>query len=502
MSDIFNRFRSTVVQSFFYSVGNFFGKFSGVILLPIYLLYLPVDVFGLYALFEVIFQLFQVVSGLGVKLGFARWYWDEKNTTNKKSLFYTSFIFNAVVCVVFSFLLYIGFDFLSQYYFKKQVDTHLAFLFIVGNLIKLLSEIPMLLLRAQHKAKKHSIIQIAQLVSFVLFVYVFLAWFKMGLEGMFWAVILSASIQLILLIPIIIKNSEVKFEGKILKDILRYGFPVALGNMVNVLFNFTDKYFINLFSNLKNVGTFTLAHKISNIVNLLIVNAFMNAYMHSYFKSADSEDNERFFSRSFTYFLLVVSFCSLLVILFIEEAMLWFNADKTEYGDSIVLVPILTIGLIFGGIRQMLTLPINKVKKTKVIGVLSIFAGVLNVILNYLFIPAWHAVGAAYATGIVQILSSLTLLYYGIKYTRLHLEWRRISILFISFLAIVILIYTLKFDNLIINLAYKLGLILLWGLMIHFFRFMYDEERARVISFWKKWKNLSTIKDNINSLKQ
>ena len=63
MSDIFSRFKSTVIQSFFYSLGNFAGKFSGVLLLPIYSLYLPVEVFGLYALFEVIFQVFQVFFG-------------------------------------------------------------------------------------------------------------------------------------------------------------------------------------------------------------------------------------------------------------------------------------------------------------------------------------------------------------------------------------------------------------------------------------------------------
>ncbi|WP_066630334.1 lipopolysaccharide biosynthesis protein [Labilibacter marinus] len=500
MSDVFNRFRSTVIQSFFYSVGNLFGKFSGVILLPIYLLYLPVDEFGLFALFEGIFTLFQVFSGLGVKLGFARWFWDEKNTPNKKSLFFTTFVFNAIICIILSVVMYFGFDILSQYYFKTEISQHLILLFIAGNLIKLFTEVPMLLLRSQHKAKKHSVIQIAQLVSFVLFVYVFLAWFKLEIEGIFWATILSAALQLVLLLPVIIKNSEAKIEGKILKDIIKYGFPVALGNMVNVLFNFTDKYFINIFSNLKNVGNFSLAHKISNIVNLLVVNAFINAYMHSYFKSADSQDSEHFFSKSFTYFLLVISFCSLLVVLFIEEAFMLFDTGNSGYDSAVVIVPVLTIGLIFGGIRQMLILPINKVKKTRIIGILSIVAGFINVTLNYLFIPQWHALGAAYATGIVQILSSLVLLYFCIKYTTLQLEWRRLFILSISFIAAVTPMYLYQFENILSNILFKIVLIIVWVFIIYSSGFLSDIEQDRISSFWSKWKHISQLKNNINSL--
>lgn len=501
MSDTFQSFRSTVVQSAFYSMGNFLGKFSGVILLPIYLLYLPVEVFGLYALFEVIFQLFQVFSGLGVKLGFARWYWDDESTPNKRSLFYTTFVFNTVVCILFSVLLFFSFNFLSQYYFKTYINSHSALLFIVGNLIRLLTEVPMLLLRAQHKAKKHSLVQMVQLLLFVVFTYVFLSWFNMQLDGIFWAIILSSSLQLIMLVPVIIRNSEAKFEGKILKDVLVYGFPVALGNMVNVLFNFTDKYFINIFSNLKNVGTFTLAHKVSNIVNLLIVNAFMNAYMHSYFKMVQQKEGDDFFSRSFTYFLLVISFCSLLVILFIEEAMMLFDTENSDYSGSIVLVPVLTIGLIFGGIRQMLTLPLNKIKKSKAIGILSVVAGLLNVLLNYLFIPTYHALGAAYATGIVQVASSAVLLYYGLKYAHLKLEWKRVAIIFVSFAASALPLYFYRFDSVLLNIAYKLVLIVVWGLILFYSGFLYPSERGRIISFWDKWRKLDQLKSNIGSLK-
>ncbi len=501
MSDTFNKFRSTIIQSVFYSIGNFFGKFSGVILLPIYLLYLPVDVFGLFALFEGLFQIFQIFSGLGVKLGFARWYWDKEQVNNKKSLFFTTLLFNSLVCVVFSIILYFGFNFLSQYYFKSLISNELALLFIGGNLLKLLSEVPMLLLRAQHRAKKHSIVQIIQLISYVLFVYLFLAWFDMKLAGLFWAVIISASIQLLLLIKVVYENIEFKFNIPLLKEIISYGFPVALGNMVNQLFVFTDKYFINLFSNLKNVGTFTLAHKVSNIVNLLVVNAFMNAYMHSYFKGADEEDSEHFFSRSFTYFLLVITFCSLLLILFIKEALLVFNADKTAYGESAVIVPVLSVGLIFGGIRQMFTLPINKVKKTKVIGVLSIVAGAVNVILNYLFIPKWHALGAAYATGVVQILSSIVLLYYGLKYLNFKLEWKRIGILFFNFLIILIAFYSFQFEFFFYNILYKVFLVVVWFVVGYISGFLLDVEKQRIVSFWKKWGRISAITNNIKSLK-
>ncbi len=501
MSDIFSRFKSTVIQSFFYSLGNFAGKFSGVILLPIYSLYLPVELFGLYALFEVIFQVFQVFSGLGIKLGLTRWYWDEKTTKDKKSLFFTTYLFNLVACLVFSYLLYISFDILADYYFKTKIDDKLIGLFIAGNLIKLFSEVPMLLLRVQHKAKQHSVIQIAQLLSFVLFVFIFLAFFNKGIGGIFWANILSGAIQFLLIIPVIVKNIKFKLEFNLLKDMLAYGFPVALGNMVNITFNFTDKYFLNWFSNLKVVGTFTLAHKLSNIVNLLIVNSFMNAYMHNYFKGIHDENNDRFYSRSFTYFLLAITFFSLLLIIFIDEAIFIFSANNKDYSQASVIVPVLTIGLIFGGVRQILTLPINKIKKTRIIGVLSIIAGILNVYLNYIFIPKYHALGAAYATGIVQLLSSLTLFYFVIKKVNIPFEWKRITLITLSFTLTIALYNIVNINIWFISLLFKIILLLYWGCFLYFSHFLYPEEKIRIIQFVQKWSSISDIKKNMKSLK-
>ncbi|MCW3807588.1 lipopolysaccharide biosynthesis protein [Plebeiibacterium marinum] len=501
MSDIFHKFKSTVIQSFFYSMGNFAGKFSGVILLPIYSLYLPVETFGLYALFEVIFQLFQVFSGLGIKLGLTRWYWDEDATKDKKSLFFSTYLFNLVICTIFSFLLYLSFDFLNQYYFKTSIDNNLIWLFILGNLTKLFSEVPLLLLRVQHKAKKHSVIQIIQLLSFVLFVFIFLALFNKGIEGIFLANIFSGGLQFLLVIPVIVKNTRFKLEVRLLWDMLRYGFPVALGNMVNITFNFTDKYFLNWFSNFAVVGTFTLAHKLSNIVNLLIVNSFMNAYMHNYFKGIQNKDNDRFYSRSFTYFLLAITFCSLLLIVFVEEALFVFSANNQDYSNASFIVPVLTIGLVFGGIRQMLVLPINKIKKNRIIGILSILSGFINVILNYLLIPRYAALGAAYATGVVQMFSSVVLLYFVIRVARQPFEWKRIAITLTAFTLIIALFYTIKFDSWLLMVSYKIALIALWGGIIYFGNFLFDEEKLRLHQLIAKWSDIKHVKDNLQSLK-
>ncbi|WP_075603853.1 oligosaccharide flippase family protein [Saccharicrinis aurantiacus] len=487
MSNTFKQFKLTVIQSFFYSLGNFAGKFSGIILLPIYSFYLPIEEFGLYALFEAIFQVFQVFSGLGIKLGLSRWYWDQKEEQDRKSLFFTTFVFNSIVCILLSIIIYFSFNLLSDYYFKSPINSSLALLFVVGNLIRLFTEVPMLLLRIQHKAKRHSVLQVIQLLSFVAFVAVFLAIFDLGLYGIFWATIFSFLIQTLLLLPDIFRNIFFKIEWKKTIEMLRYGFPVALGNMVNVAFAFTDKYFINIFSNLKQVGTFTLSHKISNVVNLLVVNSFISAYMHSYFKTVDSSDSDSFFSRSFTYFYLVISFFSLLIILFIDELVLVLTANNEQYGGSSAIIPVLTIGLIFGGVRQMLLLPINKVKKTKVIGIVSVVAGAINVLLNYLLIPEWKALGAAYATGIVQLLSALTLLYFTLKYVKMKFEWLRLLLLTIAFVFCVSLGYLIQVDSIIISILIKVSIVALWMGLLLVSRFLLPEELLRIKQFWAKW---------------
>jgi len=89
----------------------------------------------------------------------------------------------------------------------------------------------------------------------------------------------------------------------------------------------------------------------------------------------------------------------------------------------------------------------------KTLNFLSVGALLLNVLLNSLFIPKWHAEGAAYATLFTQGSLALIYLYFLLKEFQLHIHFK----LLISFLLL---------GGIVFSLPFFIDLKLIWCLMV------------------------------------
>jgi len=494
---MFQKVKSAAKNSVVYSIANLAGKMSGVILLPIYTLYLPAAMFGLYALFEITYQVILAITGMGIKNALMRWYWDKNLEDKRKELFYTTFVFNLAVSVLTMGALYLVFDLLATYLFKSPITTELKVVFIVSTFIRLVVEMPMLLLRITHQAMAHTKYQLIQLAIFVACIAFFLIHLKMEILGIFYAFLISASVNLIMLIPYTLRNIKCHYQRSIIKEMLAFGTPLAISNLVNLLLNMSDKLTINFFSNLKAVGNYSLAAKISGIIDLMIVNAFMNAYTHIFFKGMDEQDNERFFAKTFTYLMLVLSFAGLAVILFIKDLVKLLSWGSGDYLDSIPLIPVLTLGVIFSGARAMLTLPLSKYKKTRLISIISVAAGVINLAGNIALVPYIGGMGASIATVFTQIITAFWSYYYVRKLDNTPYEIKRISIIVSSSIAFSVISLLVQPEMVLIRLLFNLLLLFSWPVLLYVCGVFEQAEIDRLKQAWAKWSNPKNWKRNI-----
>jgi len=499
---MFHKFRATAKNTILYSLSNFAGKLSGVILLPLYTSSLSADLFGLFGLFELVYQVIQSVTGLGLRGALMRWYWDDAYKGQQKQIFFTVIATYFLINVLAALGLYAVFDLLADFVFKVHIDINLRIVFIVSTFIRLIVDVLLLLMRIQHKAIKHTNYQLIQIFVFVGCTALFLPVMKLEIAGIFWAFLMSYGFLFILLIPYLKSNITWQFRKDLLKEMMAFGLPLALSNMVNLVLSISDRFIINFFTTLQNVGNYTLAFKISNIVQLMVVNAFMNSYTHVYYKGMSDEDNARFFSRSLTYLVLFLSFISLGLVLFIETVVKVLTLNNADYHDSIPLIPVLTLGLIFGGIRSMLTLPLTKFKQTKTISIISIITGVLNIALNLLLVPFWSSMGAALSTLVVQFISAIGFWYFA---RRLESNLGKAKVI-ILIVALTMTIGGFGYINVsevfIIEFFYKVLLLVLWVVALFILPIFDEIEIIRMQQGWKKWSQLSKISDNFKSLKE
>ena len=475
-------------ESIFYGIGNFITKASGLILLPLYAIYTSKAEIGLLALYESAFMFLLVVSGWGAKGGFTRWYNEMKSEKDKKSLFFTTYFFNVFTSALGVVLT--GIVLFNLNLFNGADSERVIILFSASSLLKLLFDVPFILLRLQQKAFKQTTYQSINVGLTVLFTIYLLEVRKVGFEGIFLAQLCANGITLLLVLPLILKNCHWYFQRKVLGEMIHYGYPLAISNILTLVLTISDRYILEAFYSLEAVGSFSVAIKVSNLLQFLVVGSFVTSYTYQYYKSMNEDDGTRYHVKIFTYFVLFMVLAGLAIVFFGKEIIYVIMAGKTEYYDAIPVIPLLIIGLVFSGMRQVFVLPITKAKKTRLISLVMVLTGVLNISLNFLIIPFFGKEGAAFTTAISQLFAAVWFLIKVRQLDGTRYEWRKVSlILLFGIIACISYLYIPSF-NWVIDILIKLVLLLFFVLSLFLFHFFEEIEILRIKQALQKWKNL------------
>jgi len=491
--------KKTVKHSIIYSVGNAANKLVGFILLPLYTSTFSVAIYGVLALFDTISDFLLTFSSFGIVEALKRWYWDKNAEGKQRSMFFTVIMFTMISVIFFLVICYLLLGKYSLEIFDVTISNRTVLLFLGSVLTNVLLQRMLILLRIQQKAMQNMIFNIVKLVfvlSSTVFFIVALDW---GMDSVFISRLIGQSITLLFLLPLFIRNCEIKLEFSLLKDMLAYSWPLALSASLGLILTLSDKWLLRGMAGLDVVGNYALAFRISNVVKLLVVQSFAQAFVYIYFKQMDNEKNYRFFSKTLTYFALLLAALGLVIVLFSKEIIVLL-ANNADYYDSYNILPFLILSVSFAGLRQMLVLPMQKYKKTKLISIIIFSAGLLNISLNLLFIPIWGGVGAAIATAVTQFLVVVTYLLLNSRYADFRYEVKKIFGLFA--LAALFAYAGIQLGGMVLGwrLVVKMALLLSFPFVLRIFGFYEKIELLRIKQSWQKWRNPRRWADNMKQI--
>lgn len=104
-----------------------------------------------------------------------------------------------------------------------------------------------------------------------------------------------------------------------------------------------------------------------------------------------------------------------------------------EYINSALPLSILCFGIVLQASQQVTAIGISIEKKTFIFARLAWITALVNFILNWLLIPKYGAVGAAWATTTSYLVLTGSYLYYTQKLHTLPISWKKLnSILFLA----------------------------------------------------------------------
>jgi O-antigen/teichoic acid export membrane protein len=227
---------------------------------------------------------------------------------------------------------------------------------------------------------------------------------KRGIESLLWGIILSTGIILPLLCKKAVGSASVirsKINPPFVKKMAKYSFPLIAGNLAAWILSLSDRYILEFFRGSQEVGIYSASYNVSEKSVMLIVTLFMLASgpiaMHIWEKEGNAKSKE-FLNEVTRYYLLT---CVPVVVgLSVLAKPLIGILTGQEYFVGYKIIPFVASGVLFLGLQQQFQTGFLYHKKTGFITLAIVVSGLLNLVLNFLFIPNHGYMGAAVTTSI------------------------------------------------------------------------------------------------------
>lgn len=499
-----DRLKQLVRHSAVYSINSITEKAVGVILIPLMTSCFETDVFGNWELLDTSINIMADVLVFGLATVIIFFNNPEEYPYEKKSSFFTLTLFLAFISVVFVFIVEAAILFKA---FPISISESILGIIRVSSYIIAVRAINTFVLgklRADERSIQYTVVySIKVFVRTGLTVY-FLVFTDHQLEGVFYSSLIAEVLIFFILSPVFFKNMAFKLNMPALKVSLKIGAALVLSTIGFNLLNLSDRYIIKYLIGGDHVGVYGLGYRTAGILNMFVILPFTLTLYPTTYKVYKQKDDKRYFSKLMTYssFFFVWGFVAL--SLFSKEIVMIFGR-KTGYWDAYLVVPVILLGYVFSGMRLNASLGMMLTKNTKYIGITTLIAAAVNIILNFIFIPQFGIMAAAVNTLVAYILFYFLTLFKSNQYYKIEFENRKLFTLIMVGAVLASPIYYFPSVGLILSTVIKLAIIIAFPFIIYFFKFYEKAEldillnKKKLIEFaigvFKKKDNHNKIND-------
>lgn len=396
-------------DGFIYSLNNLITRSIAVLLLPLYTRVLSPADYGLLEIVTVITGLVNVVISLEIGQGLARNYAETTLANEKTALASTALMFSLLAsgflvvttCLIPSPVL--------ERILGRQYDTNLIvviLLIIIGAGIfqQIQNQ-----LRAGLNSKEYAISGLASFFANVIITLYLLFVVHAGIIGVFWGIVFGNTVGTLLGIYYDREHIRGVFDCDKLRQMLAFSIPLVPSSLGVYIGLYIDRIMINEYLTLSDLGLYSIGFRVASVVTLLLT-GFQRALVPLVFRHYKDPNTPGELAALFKYFATGALLLILLISLFAREILYIFTTPA--YFGARSVIPLLVPAIVFSGM-YFLAPGLGIAKKTKTIAAINIFAAVLSIALNYIFIPRFGIVGAGVAKLICGVVFLVIYLNFG-----------------------------------------------------------------------------------------
>lgn len=429
MSDI----KRIAKHSINYTLATILNRAIGFFMIPIYTRFLSPADYGIILTLIATTGLLSSIYQMGQIGAWQRFYYDYKDSKEElKKYLGTIIVFVFVFglgCTIL--LLTVGerlFTTIAKDVpFKPYVQITLLTVFL-----SLFFPFWLRLFQIREKSLIYSILNFAYFLVSTLLIIFFVVILRYGALGQVKGSFLATLIFFI--ISILALGREIKLHVSFtkLKESLKYGLPLVPHSLAGWTMNLADRLFLGHYRNLSEVGLYGIGYTLGSIMDM-ITNSINLAYIPFFMSTAKDKGDEAkaIFSGLATYYMMSVLFIAACLSIFAKEIIIVMTAKS--FHDAYKIVPIVTFSYVLNGMYFLVVNPIFYVKTAvRYLPISTFSSAIINLIFNYLLIPRFGQMGAAYATLITFIMQFILTWFISYKFYPMSFEYKKILLIFLA----------------------------------------------------------------------
>lgn len=393
------------------AIGNFSSKVLGVLFIPFYTNILTTQEYGVADLVSTTVSLLFPIFTLVICESMMRYALDNKDNRSE-------ILWNGNLVWILGFCLLVCLSPLLS--FSKTLCQYKWTIIIYYFTYSLYFNFSYFI-RGIDKVKIYTVCGILQTISVIGFNLIFLLVYNMGVEGYLYSYIISNFLSAIFLFGAgKLYLYRPKLDLHLFKDMIYFSLPMIPNQISFWVSNSSDKYIMMFFWGSSLTGIYSIAYKIPTIYNVFS-GIFSSAWRISSVDGYGTDDHEKFYTNVYGMYT-TFSLLAALVLMFLNKVLSKFLFAKGFY-NAYVFVPFLIVAVMFGGVADFLATIYLTAKKTKMIFYSTVISAVTNTALNFILIPHFGGIGAAFATmisyfvlWIIRLIDSRKILAMSIDY--------------------------------------------------------------------------------------
>lgn len=400
-----NRYSELFKNTGLLAIGNFSSKILVFLMVPLYTNVLTTAEYGLYDIFITTAQLLLPFFSLNVTDGVLRFVLESDNNVNQVFRIALRFILLSLIPTILILVVnqIVGYSAELNVYGVYVLAYYISYSF---------NQFFIQFAKSINQVSKMTISGVIGTVVTVAVCIISLLVLNLGLKGFFCANILGQFLpSLYLFISLKLWSyidREVVIDRILQKRLLAYTIPLTMTTVGWWLNNTSDKYIITAMKGIEINGLLSVAYKIPSILAILH-GIFIQAWQISAMKEFGKADSILFYNKVFVALNIFVYFSASILIVLTRP--LAYIAFSNEFYNAWIFVPYLLMGTVFTASAGFIAPILTSAYKTWAVAKSTIIGGVINIVLNIVFLYVLGNIGVAVAT----LLSSFVILFVRYK---------------------------------------------------------------------------------------